>query len=131
MENVPWIWILFIAAIQKARQNERPRIFIQNTNWGWLQIQKFHNSFKKDILEHFKNMDKSQGSKKCMYNWVGGPAININWLNSSITFFQWTRIYSWLFSGKEENGPQFEIHFLLDPYFVHIKFDIYWRRGEK
>ena len=41
------------------------------------------------MLEHFKNMDKSQGSKKSMYNWVGGPAITITWLNLSITFFQW------------------------------------------
>ena len=47
---------------------------------------KNHNSFKKDILEHFKNMDASQGSKKCIYNWVGGPAITIN---LSTTFFQW------------------------------------------
>ena len=43
---------------------------------------------KIDLLEHFKNMDTRQARNKCIYNWVGGPTITINWLNSSITFYQ-------------------------------------------
>ena len=85
--NIKWNihWILPVVCDGKVGS----AYFLYKTTTGdWTKFKNIITHSKKDILEHFKNIDTSQGSKKCIYNWVGGPTITINWLNSSITFYQ-------------------------------------------
>ena len=80
-ENIHWEFIYMLKV--------GSTYFVYKTpNGDCTKFKKIISPSNIDILEHFKNIDTSHGCKKCIYNWVGGPTMTINWLNSSITFYQ-------------------------------------------